>query len=271
MNRRALLQLLWLTGCSRALGRTPPTASSYKAWLGVGVEYGEVAPDEVAWAEKELERLAGLVREELRKSGELARAARHIVFEQAGFVREVDDPSLRFVLLPSVLRLQRGSCVGLGTLLVALVQLAGGEASGVLRPGHFYARVQHAGGVRNLEPLRAGEEMPDAWYDKRFPLLGRADYYGRPLSPEEVVGVLEYNVGNERKRERRLPEARRAYSRAVSHFPEFAEAHASLGTVLHLEGELGEAERAYRSALKKNPALPGLEWNLELLVAEKKR
>lgn len=267
MKRRALLQLVCLAGCSRAV--EPAAAHPWTAWLQVGAEFAELDSDAAAAGASELERLGGLVRAQLARGGDLARAARSVLFEQAGFVREVNDPSLRFVLLPSVLRLQRGSCVGLGTLMVALIQLARGEAWGVLRPGHFYVRFRHRGEVRNLEPLRAGEEMPDAWYEARFPVLGKAEYYARPLSAGEVLGVLEYNIGNERKREQRLAEARRAYSRSVSHFPDFAEAHASLGTVLHLEGKLEAAERAYRTALQKNPALPGLEWNLEVLLTER--
>ena len=267
MNRRALLKLALLAGCARA--HEPATNHPCAAWLNVGAEFGELGPEAVAWSASELDRLAALVRAELAGGAELARAARAVVFEQSGFVREVDDTSLSFVLLPSVLRAQRGSCVGLGTLLVALIQLARGEAWGVLRPGHFHVRVRDRGQVRNLEPLRGGEEMPDAWYDARFPLAGPADYYARPLSANEVLGVFEYNIGNERKRAQRLSEARRSYSRAVSHFPDFAEAHASLGTVLHVQGELEAAERAYRAALHKNPALPGLEWNLEVLLAER--
>jgi regulator of sirC expression with transglutaminase-like and TPR domain len=265
VKRRALLQLVCLAGCSR-VKRTSENPCA--AWLRVGQEYGEFGAGEVASAARELERLSGLVQKQLRACGDIAEAVRHVVFRQSGFVREVDDASLRFVLLPSVLRQRRGNCVGLGSLLVALMQLAGSDANGVLRPGHFHARLQHAGRVRNLEPLRGGEEMPAAWYDVRFPAIGQAEYYGRPLSSNEVLGVLEYDIGNQRKREQRLSAARRAYTSAARHFPDFAEAHASLGTVLHVQGELQAAERAYRLALQKNPALPGLQWNLELLLAE---
>ncbi|HET9955289.1 MAG TPA: transglutaminase family protein [Polyangiaceae bacterium] len=241
------------------------------AWLEVGHEFAEFELEEVAWSGQELERLGRLVRERLAHDSDLPRAARHVVFEQLSFVREVDDASLRFVLLPSVLRLRRGNCVGLGTLLVSLIQLAGGDARGVLRPGHFHVRVRHQNVARNLEPLRGGEEMPDDWYESRFPFVGPVSYYARSLSSNEVLGVLEYNIGNERRKGQRLGEAERAYTRAVSHFPEFAEAHASLGTVLHVQGKLGAAERAYRKALRMNRTLPGLEWNLELLLAERER
>jgi regulator of sirC expression with transglutaminase-like and TPR domain len=268
MKRRAFFELALLAGCARPAenGREPSLP-----WLSAGSEFAELAPAEEAWAAEELRRLSSLVRERARRvaGGDPVRSVTHVVFEQIGFVREVNDAGLRFVLLPSVLRLRRGSCVGLGTLLLALARLAGVTAHGVLRPGHFYVRFSDGGRVRNVEPLRAGEELSDSWYDARFPRLGGAPYYGRALTPDEVLGVLEYNIGNERKRERRWQDAHRAYARAVTHFPDFAEAHASLGTVLQVLGSLDAAERSYRRALAKNPMLPGLEWNLELLHAER--
>jgi regulator of sirC expression with transglutaminase-like and TPR domain len=238
--------------------------------MGLAREFGEVEPEGQAWAVEELRRMAGLVQDRAaRSAGDFVRSVQQVVFEDCKFVREVDDASLRFVLLPSVLRLKRGSCVGLGTLMLALAELTGREAHGVVRPGHFYVRLRVHGNVRNMEPLRNGEELPDAWYTQRFPVVGDAAYYARDLTPTEVLGILEYNIGNERKRERRWSEARNAFARATRHFPDFAEAHASLGSVLHVLGLLGDAERAYGRALSKNPGLPGLEWNLELLRLER--
>jgi len=191
------------------------------------------------------------------------------IFGELGFAREVDDPDLRFVLLPSVLKLRRGSCVGLGTLYIAIAERLGWDASGVMVPGHFFVRLRDHGAPVDVELLRRGETMPAAWYRERFPIQGGgAAAYGRPLTRSEVVGVIEYDVGNARKRDERFSEARRAYRRSREHFPDFAEAHASLGAVAHLLGALDEARAAYQSAREVNPNLPGLQQNIELLEAE---
>lgn len=268
MNRRDLLLLLLLSGCARPTRKSPASKAS---WLELGVGFEQVSSAEAAWSAEELERIAGLVRRRATKpGGDRVQSIVHVVFQECGFVREVEDSSLRFVLLPSVLRLRRGNCVGLGMLLLALAELAGGAASGVLRPGHFHVRFSDAGRARNVEPLRSGEELPETWYDGRFPVVGQATYYARPLTQTEVRGIIEYNIGNERKREQRWSDARTAYEAATAHFPDFAEAHASLGSVLHVLGSLAAAEQAYRRAFIRNPALPGLEWNLELLRAEQR-
>jgi tetratricopeptide (TPR) repeat protein len=193
-----------------------------------------------------------------------------LLFEQWGFVREVEVTSLGYVLLPSVLEHRRGNCVGLGSLFLVLAEVLGWSAAGVLMPGHFYARVLEATGSTNVELLRAGEAMPNAWYDRRFPIPGgAAREYGRPLTVEEVQGVVHYDVGNERRRQRRLPEAEAAFTRAARALPDLSEAHASLGAVQHLLGNLQAATASYRRAKEANPHLPGVAENLALLEAER--
>jgi tetratricopeptide (TPR) repeat protein len=108
--------------------------------------------------------------------------------------------------------------------------------------------------------------MSDDWYAGRFPIPGgSAPEYARPLSASESLGVIEYDVGNERRRELRLEQALLAYTRAVKLFPQLAEAHASLGATLQLLGRLDDAARSYRAAQAQNPGLPGVERNLALL------
>jgi hypothetical protein len=181
----------------------------------------------------------------------------------------VDDTDLRFVFLSSVLDRRRGSCVGLGTLYIALGELLGWKVEGVMVPGHFYVRVDEDGKTRNIELLHRGEEMQDGWYRTRFPMPGRgAPEYGRALSMKEVLGVVEYDVGNERHRQDRFSEARRAYRLAAALFPGLSEAHASLGATEHLLGALDDALVSYKAARRENPDLPGVDRNIALLREE---
>jgi regulator of sirC expression with transglutaminase-like and TPR domain len=266
MKRRALL-LLAATAACRA-----PTSGGWglaRALVSLARTAGEAAGTDEAWLFAELGRIAEGARRLGAQGADPSAAIVRVLFEELGFAREVESTDLRFVFLPSVLRQRRGSCVGLGTLYLALGEALGFDARGVLLPGHFYVRQESPGAARNVELLRRGEAMGDDWYARRFPVpSGTGAYYARPLTQEQVLGVIEYNVGNERRREQRYVEAEAAYARAARRFPTFAEAHASLGAMQHLLGELPSAAASYRTARQLNSALPGLDANGALLDAE---
>jgi len=260
--------LLAASGCRR---ERPPSLDLSRA-LSLAARQGGVDDQTLSKGSAELARLVKLARSELSASSARSPVAllSSLIFEYWGFVREVEDTSLRYVLLPSVLDHRRGSCVGLGSLFLAIAEGLGWAAAGVLMPGHFYARVQERSGPRNVELLRAGEAMPNSWYDHRFPVAGgSAREYARPLTSSEVLGVVHFNVGNERRRQRRFSEAEAAFERAVRAFPDLSEAHASLGAVQHLLGDLQAASAAYRRAKQANPNLPGVAENLALLESER--
>jgi regulator of sirC expression with transglutaminase-like and TPR domain len=268
MKRRSLLLLFAASGCHHTSGpRLDLGHALLEAANQSGLEDGRVSSSLA-----EITRLAELAQSALsaRTGRSPASVLSTLLFEEWGFVREVEDTSLGYVLLPSVLEHRRGSCVGLGSLFLVLAEALGWSAAGVLMPGHFYARVREATGVRNVELLRAGEAMPDAWYERRFPIPGgTAREYARPLTVREVLGVVYYNIGNERRRQRRLSEAEAAFARAVRAFPDLSEAHASLGAVQQLRGDLQAATASYRRAKEVNPQLPGVAENLALLEAER--
>jgi len=268
MKRRSLLYLLATSACHRT--STPNLA------LGIGLlevaRQSGVDDERVNWSLAEVTRLAALAQRALAASAGRSGVAvlSALLFEQWGFIREVEDHSLGYVLLPSVLERRRGSCVGLGGLFLTLAEALGWSAAGVLMPGHFYARVHETSGVRNVELLRGGEAMPNTWYEQRYPVPGgSAREYARPLTASEVLGVVHYDVGNERRRQRRLSEAQLAFARAARAFPDLSEAHASLGAVQHLLGDLPAATASYRRASEANPHLPGVAENLSLLEAER--
>ena len=269
MKRRALLLLAAASACHDARHRDLLFGRSL---VGIARRLEFTDEAQAAWSLTELARLTDEAERERAGAPRASPATilSKLLFERWGFAREVTDTNLAFVFLPSVLERRKGSCVGLGTLFLALADALGWSACGMMMPGHFYVRAQEQGRARNVELLRAGEAMPDAWYAGRFPVPGgSAPEYARPLSSAEVLGVVEYNVGNERRRQMRLTEARAAFTRAVQAFPGFAEAHASLGAVEQLLGNLPAAAESYRRARDANPHLPGVEQNLALLTAER--
>jgi len=266
VKRRLLLLLAATAACRRS---APERWGLARALASIAHAAGEAPGSDEAWLLAELERVGESARRLGLHGSDPSAAIVRVLFEELAFAREVESTDLRFVFLPSVLREHRGSCVGLGTLYLALAEALGFDARGVLRPGHFYVRQESPGAPRNVELLRGGEAMSDDWYQQRFPLPSSAPgYYARPLTREQVLGVIEYNVGNERRRQQRYVEAEAAYARAARRFPTFAEAHASLGAMQHLLGELPSAAASYRLARQLNPDLPGLDTNSSLLDAE---
>jgi regulator of sirC expression with transglutaminase-like and TPR domain len=266
VRRRTLLLLAATATCRDS---APERWSLARAAVAIAESAGEATDTDEAWLLDELGSMCESASRLGLHGADGSAAIVHVLFDKLGFAREVESTDLRFVFLPSVIRERRGSCVGLGTLYLALGEALGFTAHGVLMPGHLYVRQQGPGAPRNVELLRRGEAMSDGWYRERFPVPnGTGDYYGRPLSTEQVLGLLEYNVGNERRRQERYLEAEAAYTRAVRRFPTFAEAHASLGAMQHLLGKLPRAAESYRTAHQLNSKLPGLDANIAMLDVE---
>jgi tetratricopeptide (TPR) repeat protein len=267
-----------------ACRRERPPGPALGALLEVALESGSLRAEDAALARAEVARLAEPVAAALRRGERPAEVFRRALFEHGRFRREIDSLEARFMLLPGVLRERRGTCVGLGSLYLALAEAAGVAAHGVLVPGHFFVRVgDGAGGApANVELLRQGEPMPDGWYRTRYGVPraegaaaerspGDLEPYLRPLSIAEVTAVLRFNIANELRERGKPQEALARYRRAAADFPTFAEAHASIGLVQHMLGRLDEARQAYRTARQLQPQLPGLERNLAVLEAEIKQ
>jgi regulator of sirC expression with transglutaminase-like and TPR domain len=268
MKRRAFVLAAAALGC-----RARPPAGRWEFARAALALAERDRPDAGERTERALRELAGIAERVPAASagvGAARRALRAVLFDELGFAREVTRTDLSFVLLPSVLRQRRGNCVGLGTLYLALALALELPASGVLMPGHFFVRVQEGAAFHNVELLKRGEAMPRDWYDARYPLpsTARRTPYGRSLSEREVLGVLEYDIGNERRRQQRIAEAKAAYARAAALLPDFAPAHASLGTMQHLLGEHAAARASYEQAQELDPGLRGLDQNVSLLRAE---
>jgi regulator of sirC expression with transglutaminase-like and TPR domain len=270
VNRRSLL--LGLAACACHGSKAPPLSFA-RAALKLARDAGQATAEQESSSINELCQIATLAETELKKTPGAAsgQVLSRLLFEQLGFAREVTKTDLRFVLLPNVLQGRRGNCVGLGTLVLALSEALAWTANGVLMPGHFYVRLEEHGQARNIELLHRGEAMPTDWYSGRFPVPGgSAREYGRPLTATETLGVIAYDIGNERRRQLRFEDARQAYLHAAQLFPELAEAHASLGATLQVLGKLDEAAASYQIARHMNPHLPGVDQNVAVLEDEQR-
>jgi hypothetical protein len=224
-----IVAVLWLaaSGCHGAAG-TPagipgPMAS---ALLAFAAEQG-TPPEDVAHAWALVEEIAARVSARRPGPGEDAiDRLNAVIFDDLGFAREIDRTDAQFLLLPSVVAGRRGGCVGLSALVLTLGERLGIPLDSVLVPGHFFVRTRGRGPVeRNVELLRRGEDMPSAWYFKKYgPWDATASAYMRPLTISEVIAVHWFNVGNQRRAGGDVPGAIEAYRHAVRDFPAFAEA-----------------------------------------------
>jgi regulator of sirC expression with transglutaminase-like and TPR domain len=191
-----------------------------------------------------------------------------LLFVELGYKREIDDRTVMPSLLPWVLQQRRGSCVGLGTLFLALGEELGLPLEGVLVPGHFFVRYRGPDGTRSVELLKEGHEMAEGWYRERYPLPRDNPMYLRGLRPDETLAVLRYNVANALRERGRLARAVEEYRRVAAVLPDFAEAQANLGLACHKLRDFTGAEQAYRKAGRANPGLPGLHHNFQQLYRE---
>src|SRR3954464_4742723 len=116
--------LAGLSSCRPAA--PPPPGPMASALLATAAELG-AAPEALVQAWAEIDRIATRVegrrrsgRDEAR-GGEVA-ALTAVVFDDLGFAREIDDDDPRFFLLPSVLTVRRGSCLGLGAVYLMVAE-----------------------------------------------------------------------------------------------------------------------------------------------------
>ena len=255
-------------GCSRSATQRPP-GPMVSTLFALDADFGTDA-DTIARAFTSLQDIAARVEQRHRRTrGDVADDINAVVFGEFGFQREIESTASRFFQLSSVLSDRRGSCLGLGALYLAIGERIGVTLDGILLPGHFFVRTRGLGG-RNVELLRRGEAMPEAWYRKKYgPWPEIRSAYFRPITVSELAAIHWYNRGNDLRAAGDLGAAEQAYARAAQEFPGFAEVHASLGAVEQLRGALAEAEASYRAAARARPDLPGLAHNLELLQAQR--
>jgi len=251
-------------GCTRSATERPP-GPVVSALFAVAAEFGADA-DAITVAWTRLQEIALRVEKRHRRThADVADDINAVVFGELGFEREIESTASRFFELPAVINDRRGSCLGLGALYLAIGERIGVPLDGILLPGHFFVRTRGLG-AHNVELLRRGEAMPDEWYRKKYgPWPDHGSAYARPVSPAELAGIHWFNRGNEARAVGDRAAAERAYAQATSEFPDFAEAHASLGAVQQARGAFADAEASYREAARARPDLPGLEHNRDLL------
>ena len=265
MSKKALVvAIAAAAGCAKSPLQAPP-GPVVSTLIALDAELGG-EPQAASAAFASLQDIARRVEQRHHRThAEIMDDIGAVVFDELGFAREIDSTDTRFFRLSTVLRDRRGSCLGLGALYLAIAERVGAPLDGILLPSHFFVRT-HGSHSHNAELLRRGEAMPDEWYRAKYgPWPEPGSAYFRPVSPAELAAIHWYNHGNDLRKKGQIAPAQAAFARAVSAFPEFAEAQASLGVVQQLRGDFVRAALSYRRAARAWPDLPGLAGNIELL------
>lgn len=172
------------------------------------------------------------------------------------------------MLLPIVLGNRKGNCLGLASLYLMLAQALNLPIRGILVPGHLFLRYQEGNLSRNIELLAQGIERSDQFYREHFGAPSTVESYLRPLTEDEFVALLHYNLANEFRDNGHYEQARTKYVEVVQAFGQFAQAHANLGLTYHLQGNHIMALQAYKRALYLDHQLPGLAKNVAVLALQ---
>jgi regulator of sirC expression with transglutaminase-like and TPR domain len=270
-----LLSLAAVTACTRPTQDTPlPDSKLAKQLLSLSEEARERLDAKVVPAGEVADDLSSLRHQARtsvgdRKGIEAVAALNRFLFEEGGFVREIEDTGIHTMLLPWVLQHRRGSCLGLAGLYLVLARDLDLPVYGMMVPKHFFLRLKAKTKHLNIELLRKGEAMPEDWYREKWPFAGEPDAYLRTLTDEETLAVFHFNLGNALREAGNVAGAIRHYQEAVKLFDTFAEAHASLGLAWQIRKDTQRARQAYLRAKELHPDLPGLEKNLQVLEEER--
>ncbi len=190
------------------------------------------------------------------------------IFEEQEVVFDRDDNDPRNMFPHTVLARQRGSCLGMSLLVLALAERLDVSMHGVLAPGHLFVRCRSGSTSFNVETIKKGESFEDSWYHERYDIKAGSRYEQlRSLSDREVIAVLLYNVGNALLERERYEEAVRRYELAVTGMPSYAEAWGNMGIALEALGEQERALEALEKARTLDPSLHNLSSNIAAVAA----
>ena len=167
-----------------------------------------------------------------------------------------DRNNVRFLLPHLVLKEKKGSCVGMSLLFLLLAERAGLPLYAVRAPSHLFVRYDSGRERLNIETLRGGETMSDAWYRKRFSITDSMRYPLRNLTGTEAAAVVAYNLGTICLGDKHHDHAVRFLQKAIDGMPDFPEAKGNLALAFVANGEI---RRALNVLIELRGACPSLE------------
>jgi regulator of sirC expression with transglutaminase-like and TPR domain len=170
--------------------------------------------------------------------------------------------------LARILDGEKGNCLGLGLLYLAVAERVGLPVAGVSAPGHFFVRFDDGVTCVNIEPTLGGRAVSNRSYRESRHISPEAEERGiylRSESKRQVLASLVANRAGYRALAGELDEALADSERALAVKPYWPQAYVNRGLALELGGRLREAEADYRKALSYDPRCAGALNNMAAL------
>ena len=247
-----------------------PAVVSPPTWTAQVLELEETqfGPEAVAAAWGELVALAEPIRDRVARVREVRNRLAWVaqaVFRGAAVRFRAQSPSTDFTLTDTV-RARAGNCVGLTSVFLAVADLLGVPARGLLLEGHILvchdddrdpAFVEVSRGGVFLNPRTAGQAWSDQWPRRRV------------LSPDELVAVhLSNRAAFVAAPDGRNEEAIRLLDAALKLFPDYTGARINRVVALRQVGRAAEAVQDL-ARLRESPNLgPRYALVIDQLLAE---
>ena len=187
------------------------------------------------------------------------------VFEKWGITFNNDRGNVCFLFPHLVVKEKQGSCVGMSLLYLLLAEKAGLPLHGVLAPSHLFVRYDNGTTQCNIETLRRGECMSNAWYVQRYSITDTTLYSLRNLTVSEVEAVVWYNLGTIAYNDGHYKRAVEFLRHAIVLMPGFPEAQGNLALAFEAQEETGKALAILISLRSRYPKLEHIDRNIAAL------
>jgi regulator of sirC expression with transglutaminase-like and TPR domain len=187
------------------------------------------------------------------------------LFTTWGITFNGDRDNVKYLFPSHVLSVKQGSCVGMSLLYLLLAEKMGIPLYGVLAPGHFFVRFDNGSTKINIETLRKGECMAEAWYREKYSIHDTIRYSMRNLTVAEVVGIVCYNLGTICFHDRRYDQAVTYLERASGCLTDFPEAQGNCALALDARGDSEKALAMLIAIKRKYPAFEKIDNNIASL------
>jgi regulator of sirC expression with transglutaminase-like and TPR domain len=193
----------------------------------------------------------------------------NLLFEKMKIRFEKDENDLDAIFPQKIIRSRRGTCLGISLLVLQICEKLGFPVYGVLVPGHFFVRYDDGELRRNFEPLRHGENMSEQWYREKWPTRDTVRYSLRNCTRKEVIGVVNYVIGNSLLAKDKPRNALQFYSRVQEKYPQLIEANGNAAIAYDKLGQTDKAIAVLSEMAKKYPTMNGIHGRYASLLLKK--
>ena len=255
--RALLAALLALAGCEEDGAPTPRVPRDTILRLALDVARRDHPDLDETRVRADIAALAAKYRELAGAAADAAARAdafRKLLFETESFAAVTDLDTARHLHIDTVLADRKGYCLSLSVIALAVAERVGAPLHGVAAPNHFFVRYDDGRYRRNLELTRRGEAVPDLVFAERMGPHGRDSIYLKNLTARQVRAFLLHNRGYVAMQQNRRREARADFEAAIAIVPQLNEAHRNLGVLHGEQKRWPEAKRSFTRALRLYPA-----------------